>query len=110
MGDSPKASPDSIEGRGSSVECPEPTRGEHYHRSAGFRSGNIARSCAGTAGSETGAPPADSHIGGSVKKLRPDARDRRLGPGDPGRRDAVPPALTDFTANHQMPVADDLDA
>src|SRR5437762_2931255 len=70
MGDSLKASPDSIEGRGSSVECPEPTRGAHYHRSAGLRSGSIARSCAGTAGSETGAPPADAHVGGSVKMRR----------------------------------------
>jgi len=40
----------------------------HNHRSsAGLRSGSIARFFAGTAGSETGAPPADAHVGGSVK-------------------------------------------
>src|SRR2546429_7477115 len=35
------------------------------------RSGNIARSGAGNAGSETGAPPASDSVGGSVKGVLP---------------------------------------
>jgi len=41
-----------------------------FSASAGLRSGGIAESRAGNAGSETGAPPANADVGGSVK-LRP---------------------------------------
>ena len=42
----------------------------HCHWSAGLRHGIIARSSAENAGSETGAPPAEHAVRGSVKKMR----------------------------------------